>query len=102
MRKLVLALVGGASLLTAMPAAAQYYYDDGYDRPPPRRQYRPAPQEWEYGRRPPPGYGYYPQRQAFGRVCFTSRGACGSRPAPVGSPCQCYIDGFGRKRGNIQ
>ena len=104
MKKWLLAIASAAVMLSAVPAAAQYY--DPYRGPPPQYRYDDSPPEWQQRRRPPPryddGYGYRQQRQAMGRVCVTSRGACGTRPAPYGASCQCYIEGFGRKRGNIQ
>ncbi len=104
MKRLLFALVGGVALLSSsMSASAQYYYDDPYGRPPPPR-YRPGPPPDYYGRPPPDYYGgpRYRPRQRISDLCVTSRGVCGTRPAPSGTPCQCYIEGFGRKRGNIQ
>jgi hypothetical protein len=34
----------------------------------------------------------------MGSVCVTARGDCGG---PINSPCECYIPGFGPKRGAI-
>lgn len=87
--KIAIAALAGATLLAMAPASAQYW--DPYERPAPR---------WE---RPNYGGGYgrpYPRRE-FGRVCVTSRGDCGVRPAPIGAGCRCHIPGFGPKRGNV-
>ena len=59
-------------------------YDRGYER---RRGYDDGPR--------------YGQRGRFGDYCATSRGACQTRPQPVGSSCRCNIDGL-TKRGIIQ
>lgn len=85
-----LALLAGSTLL-AGEAAAQYYppppYGGGYYRPPP----------------PPPYYGggYYGRPARLGQSCVTSRGSCYAYPSPIGSPCRCYIPGFGKKRGAV-
>lgn len=85
------AVIIGSTWLSLIPAAAQYY--DPYDRPPPRYGY-------DYDR---PRYGYdrsYGRRQ-FGDQCVTSRGSCEAPPSPRNSPCRCFIEGFGPKRGAI-
>jgi hypothetical protein len=88
-----------ATLLAASaPATAQYY-----PYPPQGGYYQADP----WGRPPPrPGWGggggYYNERPvSFGNVCVTSRGNCRSRPRPEQSPCSCFIEGFGPKRGAI-
>lgn len=117
MSRLTACAAFAAALLVAGSASAQYYgpspyrdrgdyggdYRDGYGRPPPRDDYR---------RGPPRGYDddddgpyerrSYRQERRFGGICFTSRGSCETPPAPRGSSCRCYIDGFGPKRGAIQ
>jgi len=95
-RKSLLTIVAGALLLSCLPASAQYY--DPYRRPPP-------PPGWD--RRPPPppyGGGYYrqPRYVNYGNTCYTSRGACGTRPTVVGTICKCFLDGFGVKRGTVR
>lgn len=91
-RKLILTIATGALLAASVPAGAQYY--DPY-RPPPYGYDRPPPPRWGY-ERPRPVY------REFSRVCVTSRGDCNTRPAPIGAGCQCFIPGFGMKRGNIE
>jgi hypothetical protein len=36
----------------------------------------------------------------MGSVCVTARGDCAGG-GPINSPCECYIPGFGPKRGAI-
>lgn len=107
--KRLLALAICASML-ASPALAQYYggpggggygggrggYDDEDDRP--RRRGPRYDEDRGYGR---DGGGYGGQR-GRASVCITSRGSCGTSPAPRGYPCRCDIPGFGMKRGNVQ
>lgn len=96
-RTLTIAALLGAALSSATSASAQYY--DPYDRPAPRYYDDDGPPPYGYGR---PRYGYdRPYRQRFGDVCVTSRGSCAAAPAPANSPCRCYIEGFGMKRGAI-
>ena len=83
------------------PVEAQQPYDRGFDRGGDRgRGY-----DRGYDRRPRYGYDEpapYRQRGGrFGDYCATSRGACQTRPQPVGSSCRCDIDGL-TKRGIIQ
>lgn len=98
---LALVLAGFAA---TEPASAQYY--PGWGPPPspymePRYRRPPPP--------PPPYYGYPPRNDYYGRpraalrtLCVTSRGNCSTGyPAPSGSPCRCYIPGFGEKRGAV-
>ncbi len=88
----------------------------GYQQPQQRQRYQQPPQvqAQPYGRGYDRGYdrgyerrrGYddgprYGQRGRFGDYCATSRGACQTRPQPVGSSCRCNIDGL-TKRGIIQ
>ncbi|MFA6965379.1 hypothetical protein [Bosea sp. (in: a-proteobacteria)] len=91
----------------------------GYQAPPPQpRRYQPPVQSQPYDYRGRdyrgrgdgwdrrPRYGYdepapYRPRGRFGDYCATSRGACQTRPQPVGSSCRCDIDGL-IKRGIIQ
>jgi len=106
-RQLTVAILA-AAVIPATMAHAQYFdpYDRpapryyGYDRPPP-----PPPPRYDYDRPryyDGPRYGYdRPYRQRFGNVCVTSRGSCASEPAPRLSPCGCYVEGFGMKRGAI-
>lgn len=73
--------------------------DNGWDRGP---RYVDRDNGWDRG----PRYGYderprYRERGRFGDYCATSRGACQTRPQPVGSSCRCDIDGL-IKRGIIQ
>lgn len=82
------------------PAQARPYdyrgRDDGWDR-------RPRYGD-DWNRRPRYGYDEpapYRPRGRFGDYCATSRGACQTRPQPVGSSCRCDIDGL-IKRGIIQ
>jgi hypothetical protein len=102
LKALVITTLAGATLLAAVPAGAQYY--DPYGRPPPRYDYdRPPPsRDWEYERRRRWDDDRYYRPQRFGDACVTSRGTCGTRPAPIGSGCGCYFEGFGSKRGIIQ
>ena len=67
---------------------------DNYD-------YRGRDSGWE--RRPRYGYDDPAPRPRgrFGDYCATSRGACQTRPQPVGTSCRCDIDGL-TKRGIIQ
>ena len=81
------------------PVQAQQPYDRGFDRGNRDRGY-----DRGYERRPRYGYDEpapYRQRARFGDYCATSRGACQTRPQPVGSSCRCDIDGL-IKRGIIQ
>ena len=86
----------------------------GYQQPQQRQRYQQPPvqsQPYDYRGRDSgwerrPRYGYdepapYRQRARFGDYCATSRGACQTRPQPVGSSCRCDIDGL-IKRGIIQ
>jgi hypothetical protein len=88
-----LSLVAGTTLL-AGGAAAQYYppppYGGGYYRPPPPPYYG-----GDYYGRP------YGRPAQLGQSCVTSRGTCYAYPSPVGSPCRCFIPGFGKKRGAV-
>lgn len=93
--KLALAALIGAATLTATAASAQYY--DPYGRSP-RYDYDRPPPDYD---RPRYGYDRPYARQRFGDTCVTSRGSCEAGPAPRNSPCRCYIEGFGPKRGNI-
>ena len=102
------------AFLVGSPALAQVYYR--YDEPPVYRErpYRGGGPEY-YDRRgydedeyrgPRRGYGYgepYRGRRArIGGVCVTSRGNCEAPgPAPINTPCRCFIPGFGQKRGAI-
>ncbi|MBR3191638.1 MAG: hypothetical protein IKF62_12720 [Bosea sp.] len=97
-RTLAIAALIGAAISSATSANAQYY--DPYYRPAPRYDYDRPPPPYGYDR---PRYGYErPYRQRFSDVCVTSRGSCeASRPAPANTPCSCYIEGFGMKRGAI-
>ena len=97
-RTLAIAALIGSAISSATSANAQYY--DPYYRPAPRYDYDRPPPPYGYDR---PRYGYErPYRQRFSDVCVTSRGSCeASRPAPANTPCSCYIEGFGMKRGAI-
>jgi len=94
------------------------YQRPNYDRPPPgyggpRPGYGGPPPGYYGG--PPPGYyggpppGYYGGRPGYGyarpqqysNICITARGNCGTRRLPYGTPCSCFIPGFGQKRGAI-
>ncbi|MFO1149482.1 MAG: hypothetical protein U1E62_13990 [Alsobacter sp.] len=110
MKRSILLSLAALACLGAAPASAQYY--DPYYRPPPPPPgygygYRPPPPGYGYGR--PPGYGYgygYGRPPGYGRpgsnVCITSRGNCSTgRPLPANAPCQCFIPGFGTKRGAV-
>jgi len=99
--RLVLSAIAGAMLLSAVPAGAQYY--DPYRSPPPPYGHDRAPPPYGYDRPPPPPYGYERPRyrRRFNDVCVTSRGECPTQPMPSGSPCGCYIPGFGNKRGAV-
>lgn len=130
LRKLTLVAVAGATLLAVTSAGAQIAGNvpdggpppPGYGRQAPPPGYQPQPQPRRY--QPPvqsqqydyrgrgdgwdgrPRYGYdeqprYRQRGRFGDYCATSRGACQTRPQPVGTSCRCDIDGL-TKRGIIQ
>jgi hypothetical protein len=99
-----------AALLFAGTASAQFYEPSPYrDRGEFRDDYRRGPPRDDYRRGPPRGYdddrydrrSYRPDRR-FGGLCVTSRGTCETGPAPRGSGCRCYIEGFGPKRGAIQ
>jgi hypothetical protein len=97
------ALAAVMALGSVSAAQAQYY-----PYPPPQRPYYgPGPY---YGPNPYGGYpqpnpygGYYQPRRpvVIGNICYTSRGACQSRPVPEGTLCRCIIPGFGRKEGNV-
>jgi hypothetical protein len=101
------AILAAGFLASAAPASAQYY-------PPVREYYGPreyGPRDQyerrDYGR-PRRGWeddrGYYrprPRPVAIGNLCVTSRGNCRTQPGPSQSPCQCFIPGFGPKRGAI-
>lgn len=118
LRRLALLAAIGTALASAAPASAQLYGDPfgpmrpGYGRqaPPPdyqpRQRYDSQPSDRGYERRR--GYdnddGPRYRRGGGGRYgdfCATSRGACRTRPQPVGSSCRCDIDGL-IKRGIIQ
>jgi hypothetical protein len=80
------------------PAQAQQPWgrDDrrGYDRGP---RYDGGPRyDYDDGPRYRRGGG-----GRYGDFCATSRGACRTRPQPVGTSCRCDIDGMA-KRGIIQ
>ena len=95
LKNLALVALAGVAILSAAPAVAQYY--DRYDRPPGYGYERPG---YGYDR---PRYGYdrpYGGGRRFGDTCVTSRGSC-EVSAPRGSPCRCFIEGFGPKRGNV-
>jgi hypothetical protein len=97
-RTLAFVALVGAAISSATGANAQYY--DPYYRPAPRYDYDRPPPPYGYDR---PRYGYErPYRRRFGDVCLTSRGSCAADPAPRNSPCRCYIEGFGMKRGAIE
>lgn len=91
------------------------YQRPNYNRPPPGAYQRPnynrpppgygGPPPGYYGG-PPPGYyggggGGYGRPQQYSNICITSRGNCGTRRLPYGTPCSCYIPGFGQKRGAV-
>lgn len=96
LRKLALVALTGGAILAAASADAQYY--DPYDRRPAYDYDRPPPYGYD---RPRYGYDRPYGRRRFGDTCVTSRGTCEAGPAPRNSPCRCYIEGFGPKRGNI-
>jgi hypothetical protein len=114
MKQSILLALAAIATLAAVPAPASAQYYDPYYRPayppppPPGYGYRPPP--------PPPGYGYGYGRPGYGygrpgygygggggsSVCITSRGTCSTgRPLPANAPCQCFIPGFGTKRGAV-
>lgn len=104
-RSLAAAAIATVGIIAAAaPAAAQYY-----PYPPQREYYGPRGYDGprDYGRRPPREWQereYYrprPRPVAFGNLCVTSRGNCRTQPMPAQSPCQCFIPGFGAKRGAI-
>ncbi len=119
LRKLRLIVVAGATLLSVAAADAQIEGNpfgplrESYGQPQPRQRYQQPPvqsQPYDYRGRGDgwdrrPRYGYdepAPYRaRRFGDYCATSRGACQTRPQPVGSSCRCDIDGL-IKRGIIQ
>lgn len=115
LRKLAILGVMGAVLASTAPATAQLYGDpfgglrpgNGRQGPPPDRYDRRYDRDdgRGYDRRPPRGgYDDGPRRRGggrFGDYCATGRGACQTRPQPVGSSCRCDIDGL-TKRGIIQ
>jgi hypothetical protein len=98
------------------------YQRPNYNRPPPGAYQRPnynrpppgygGPPPGYYGG-PPPGYygggrpgygggGYgYGRPQQYSNICITARGNCGTRRLPYGTPCSCFIPGFGQKRGAV-
>ena len=107
MRKTFLLGLAALAGVALMPAAASAQYYDPYYRP----GYRPPPPPPPFGYPPPYGYrpappsyyggGYYRQPH-LSNICVTARGNCSTgRPLPGGSPCQCYIPGFGTKRGAV-
>ncbi|HEV7329218.1 MAG TPA: hypothetical protein VGN91_29500 [Bosea sp. (in: a-proteobacteria)] len=105
LKTLAIAALIGAAFSSTTSANAQYY--DPYYRPAPRYDYDRPPPPYGYDRPryrdDGPRYGYdRPQRRRFGDVCLTSRGSCAAEPAPRNSPCGCYIEGFGMKRGAIE
>jgi len=101
----VAAVVSCAAAVIAPPAVAQYDpYPPVRERYGPREYYDPRP----YQPRPYPPRRWdderYERRQRpvfYGDFCVTSRGNCRSRPQPSESSCECYIPGFGPKRGAI-
>jgi hypothetical protein len=98
LKTLAIAAVVGAAISSATSADAQYY--DPYYRPAPHYDYDRPPPPYGYDR---PHYGYErPYRRRINDVCVTSRGSCEARPAPANTPCSCYIEGFGMKRGAIE
>ena len=70
--------LGRPGLLAARDIPGALRYSDRYDRP---------------------GRGSYRQGR-MGSVCVTARGDCGGA-GPLNAPCECYIPGFGPKRGAI-
>jgi len=114
LRKLALFSIFAAVLASTAPATAQLYGDpfggilrqaappsqaNPYDRENDDRRDR---REYDRGRQPRGGYDEGPRRGArFGDYCATGRGACQTRPRPVGTSCRCDIDGL-TKRGIIQ
>ena len=74
----------------------RYGYSDRYDRPR-ERSWRRYEYSDRYDR---PGRGFYRQGR-MGSVCVTARGDCGGGVGPINSPCECYMPGFGPKRGAI-
>jgi hypothetical protein len=101
-------IVAALATLAAAPASAQYYgpyggYGDEEEAYPPPRRYREVPTP-PYETYRPYGYGErrYGQQTPLGYVCVTSRGDCDASGAlPLGTPCSCFIPGFGRKRGAV-
>lgn len=98
-RKLILPVLLGAALLSAIPARAQSY-----------EPYRPAPPSYDDDENEdedevpvrPYDYGRRSYRPAYGNLCVTGRGECPTPPLPYGSSCGCHIPGFGNKRGVVQ
>jgi hypothetical protein len=94
MKRILLACA--ALLAVSTPALAQYYPaphgGHPYGGPPPWARQQP----WGGG-----GGYYYERPVAMGNVCVTSRGNCRTRPRPEQSPCSCFIEGFGPKRGAV-
>lgn len=84
MRRLLLttALLIGGSVLA--PASAQYY---GYPT---------ADGDHVYDHRRDLRRG----RVRVSNACVTGRGSCPVDTMPVGTPCACYLAGFGYKRGH--
>lgn len=100
MKRLLLTILAIGAL--TVPAAAQYYYRP-YPPPPP-------PPGYGYYPPPPPPYGYRPPpprwrpapRPRVGSICVTARGSCEYlQTFRLNTPCECYIPGFGSKRGAI-
>lgn len=106
----VLAL--GAFLLPSAASAQSWGDVPSWERPaqpqaiPPRPYYQRPVQPYY----PPPAYRYpsytyrpRPSGSRYSSMCVTSRGECSTgRPVPVGSPCRCFIPGFGQKRGAVE
>lgn len=113
--KRILLTAAALALLGAAPAAAQFGgfggggggyggggyggggyggggYDGGrrrdWDEDRPRRR-----RDWDEPR--------LERRVQMGNICYTARGSCRTRPAPVNTGCGCDIPGFGFKRGAV-
>ena len=110
----ILAQIGLVALAVsaAVPSLAQFYpppppFGGGFPPPPPPPPFYPQQQPY-YQQRPQPYYQqrpqpyYQQQRPQLSSACASRRGVCYIESyAPVGSPCRCYLDGFGLKRGTI-
>lgn len=107
MRKAMLLGLAALAGMAALPGSASAQYYDPYYRPPayrppPPPYYRPPPPPGYYGRPPYYGGGGYYRPGRVSNLCITGRGNCSTgRPLPSGSPCQCFIPGFGTKRGAV-